>query len=140
MKMQFGKKQFIIISLFAIVSIVTYYFFQASYKGEVYKKNSFTADEVSIISKTIHIDCSNNKLDEMIFTHSKETMIVLYISDIKEADITNNYKELYKSEYETTYQLIDNSNIECTIDAEANTAIVKIAEYNATMYKIVKTK
>lgn len=111
-----------------------------SFKAETYEKNSFSSSDISLITSNIYIDCNEVSVDKISFSHAQDTMFVFYISNIDKQDIDSNYIKIYESTNEITYQASKDFKIRCILNTQTNTAIVKMEEYNAEMYKMIKAK
>lgn len=132
---------FVLIIVIVLLSWVTYStLINSSFKAETYEKNSFSSSEISLITSNIYIDCNKVSVDKITFSHAQDTMFVFYISNIENQDIGSNYIKTFESTNEINYQACKDFNIKCILNTQTNTAIVKMEEYNAEMYKMIKEK
>lgn len=132
---------FFIIVIIVLLSLVTYFILvNCSFKVETYEKKSFSSSETALITSNIYIDCNKVSVDKITFSHAKDTIFVFYISNIEKQDIESNYIKIFESTNEINYQACKDFKINCILNTQTNTAIVKMEEYNKELYKMIKAK
>lgn len=136
----FGKLKKTAIILIVLLMIVLIFILAVkfSFNTQYYEKSTFTQEELNIISSVISVDCNNIDIKKITFSHAKDSLFVMYISEIQQSDLDINYVKINDNFDEALYESMDNQNIECILDNNQNTAVIRIKEFNDVLYNMVK--
>ena len=144
MKHRFGNLKILCVIVFimsCMLFIIWIMVSNSSFNTQYYEKTCFTDEDISFVASYININCEKSEIERMTFSHAKDALFVIYISNISKEDIEKNFSFIYRdSNNETVYSSNSNNNIKCYLSSDQNSAKIRIENYNEQLYKLVKSK
>ena len=135
------KAVFIVICVFTICAIFLSYM-DSLFRPLFYEKTRFNDNDLRIIADNIHIDCTDAKVEKVTFSHAKDSVFHIYLSDVKYENIDLNYYDIIeRSETENNilcYKRSENIDVVCILDTETNTAEIELDKYDDGLFKMIK--
>ena len=115
---------------------------QFFWANAIREKHHFTNRETSLISDVIHIRC--NTIEEMVYSHGKDTAFIIYISDFEEEDLNINYtkKSTIYNDNGIIYEENNTNKIDpitCNFEKYGEQDVLRVVfrGWDSTLYKIV---
>ncbi len=137
------KKYILIISILLTLIIILLLFIlliKYTYKPTISEKTNFSENETKQICDLLDVHSDKVNIDKLTLSHAKDTLFMIYISNLILEDIVPKYSEYEIQDNKTHCIKTDNHNIECILYKEngKDIAVFRLEYFNDNLYDMVK--
>lgn len=141
-KLHLNKKTYIVFLIVVVIILLVLIInvFKYTYAPVSLEKKRFSEKETKVIYEVLNIHPNQANIDKLTFSHAKDSLFIIYISNLDLSSLKLNYTKYDSYDSETYYRKNDDFNINCILN-ESNqkyTAVFRIEHYNEYLYNMVK--